>query len=1031
MAIDRFQVQRIANAVRRAGSIDARRKTLERECGDDLALRELVEAELRDNQPQTTQASATNTPRESQPIDNTFVLKTQASSVEIDGGRDEFKPASGVLLKRYLIGDEIARGGMGVVLRATDQLFMRDVAVKVLLSRENAHDAERRFRHEAEITAALQHPGIPPVHDLGSLDDGRSFMIMKLIQGTTLSQLIREREDFSADLQYWVSVFGQVAQTVGFAHNRNVIHRDLKPQNIMVGEFGEVQVMDWGLAKRIGEVEPAAESIALQTMSSEAMTQQGVVMGTLEYMAPEQAQGASDSLDARADVFALGAILSEILTGSAPYKGESAAVIWQRAAAADLSDTRAALSRCESKDLAELALQCLAKDPADRPPNGEAVAEAISNYQAAVESRLRESEAERARMETEQAELKKRRLVQFALGASIAILVVGILGFLRWQGYVQDQAKLNETRHKMEIAEEALARQIAEAEVTQRRAQNRNQLLAVLDRLEKSLLGEDLIQGKELLSQAQARIGQPGAEDLAERFESLHHDFVLLDDIVNAENLSWIVSDGRFADKTVIADRWSQVFARADIISDAAPVSQLASRFERSRIKERLLGGLEAWYAADSANEHLRDLITHLDPDPIRNKFREQRTAQLGVDDAKQLSQQPVWFVAAYVRDADFSATDVRDKLIDDAYLKNPGHFSTLMTLGTAGDLSNHEDAQIRAGWCRAAIAARPESSAAWNNLGVALNAIGDTDGALAACQRSVSISPDLAISQNNLGVCWKSQGNFPRAIECFEQALALDANNLSALLNIASAYHSNSQKEKAFKAAEKAIQIDPASSKAHITLGLLQASNAKTRHLAFATRQHAVELDPNSYEARTHLGLAYAAKKEWKDAIEQYQLSLELNPASANTHHNLAIALQRNSQLKEAIESAEKAVQFAPAESNSIFLLGELFKEVKQYEKSEAAMRQATELSPDNGAYLFGHALTLHLLQRYDEAAVQAEKATQLLNRPARAYFLLGGCYFADRDFKRAKKAFEKTVELEPKKYRAQIQKLFKNILD
>src|SRR5262249_16942272 len=162
---------------------------------------------------------------------------------------------------RYALGDEIARGGMGVVYRGTDRTLGREVAVKVLQDRYGADSgAARRIADEARIAGQLQHPAIPPAHDLGTLPDGRPFLAMKLIKGNTLDVLLEARPDPAAERGRFVAVFEQVCQALAYAHAHRVIHRDLKPQNVMVGSFGEVQVMDWGLAKvlpRAGEKDAA------------------------------------------------------------------------------------------------------------------------------------------------------------------------------------------------------------------------------------------------------------------------------------------------------------------------------------------------------------------------------------------------------------------------------------------------------------------------------------------------------------------------------------------------------------------------------------------------------------------------------------------------------------------------------------------------------------------------------------------------------------------------------------------------------
>jgi serine/threonine-protein kinase len=155
---------------------------------------------------------------------------------------------------RYQLLDEIAHGGMGVIWRATDTMLGREVAVKVLQDKFAADgDTARRFEAEARITAQLQHPAIPPVHDYGTLPADRLFLAMKLIKGRTLEELPRQRADPAAERGRFVAVFEQVCQAVAYAHAHQVIHRDLKPGNVMVGSFGAVQVMNSGLAKVLTE----------------------------------------------------------------------------------------------------------------------------------------------------------------------------------------------------------------------------------------------------------------------------------------------------------------------------------------------------------------------------------------------------------------------------------------------------------------------------------------------------------------------------------------------------------------------------------------------------------------------------------------------------------------------------------------------------------------------------------------------------------------------------------------------------------
>ena len=284
-------------------------------------------------------------------------ISTRIVLHDTDPGGSDGERREGGQAGRYQLLGEIARGGMGSVLKCRDHDLGRDVALKVLLERHcDQTNLVDRFLEEAQICGQLQHPGVVPVYDLGTLADRRPFFAMKLVKGQTLADLLAKRSSPAADLPRFLSIFSAICQTMAYAHSRGVIHRDLKPSNVMVGPFGEVQVMDWGLAKVLpkdGAQKEAATRPANQTVVATLrrdgdtdLSQAGSAMGTPAYMAPEQARGETESIDRRADVFALGSILCEILTGAPVFAGERSIEIVRAAGRADTAGALVRLERC-------------------------------------------------------------------------------------------------------------------------------------------------------------------------------------------------------------------------------------------------------------------------------------------------------------------------------------------------------------------------------------------------------------------------------------------------------------------------------------------------------------------------------------------------------------------------------------------------------------------------------------------------------------------------------------------------------------
>ena len=275
---------------------------------------------------------------------------------------------------RYQVVREIGRGGMGTVYLGRDAALNREVAIKVTNGAAAGSALEGRMRMEARFVASLEHPGIVPIHDTGTLADGRLFTVMKLVRGVTLGAHLASVRELAERLL----LFERICEPVAFAHARGMVHRDLKPGNIMIGAFGEVLVMDWGVAKRLGEKGEAGEAGERGSEGNEGRevpsvpsnTDPGTVIGTAGYMAPEQALGRND-VDARADVYALGAILFGMITG-------------QESHPQDMSPAGAALPRTVPKRLRAICAKAMASAAEARYADAAALADDLARLRSGL-----------------------------------------------------------------------------------------------------------------------------------------------------------------------------------------------------------------------------------------------------------------------------------------------------------------------------------------------------------------------------------------------------------------------------------------------------------------------------------------------------------------------------------------------------------------------------------------------------------------------------------------------------------------------
>ncbi|MCR9246641.1 MAG: tetratricopeptide repeat protein [bacterium] len=944
---------------------------------------------------------------------------TDPSIVSINDDTKQLRDPSG----RYQMIGEIGRGGVGVVFKGRDQDLGRDVAMKVLKDDFANHpEVLARFVEEAQIGGQLQHPGIVPVYELGLQSGERPYFAMKLVKGETLAAILASRANPSVDRRRLLGIFEQVCQTMSYAHTRSVVHRDLKPANIMIGAFGEVQVVDWGFAKVLpkGGVaderasvrnQPESQSVSvIETVrtkpDSGSHSVAGSMFGTPAYMPPEQALGHVADLDQRSDVFGLGAILCEILTGSPPYRAEDGDLVRQ-AARGELAGAHDRLRQSGADaTLIDLAIECLSSAAKARPHSATELAERVQAYLTSVEER-----AQQAEVRATQARYRQRMTL---MAAATIVFLLGAAG-LAWN-YHQEQQQIHRDEQLTRLG---TARADTAATLAEARGSDLDAKLwaaAVRSAEQAAALATAAFIPSEDRAATNAQLAAIRAESSAADDERQRRarDRKLLHDL---EQLL-IPPDHQDKDTTSVALR--QVMDRDYLTAfeaytrglefTSAPLSAVLTDLERGDIELQLASALDFWavlrdeIAADGEavdadlTRRLRRLAGLLDPDDtVRNQLRdllddaeldrERLVAFATSADLSRLTADGCRVLAsalyrAEARDECFVALAKGQELYpDDFHLFNRGAYY----LGNRSP----ENARQQLDLLRVARALRPTNSEVRHRQGMALETLGRFPDAH-------RIFSDLATNEPNqrshwlahLGALASKQGDEVTARRHYADALALDGDETFLLYNASLLY----MRKHEWAEAEPLVM-------------------------------RLIELEPDTSPHQNALGSLYAGLGRVQDAVTAYERAIDLDPEHAWPKANLGHLFAKRGNHERAMHFTEQALALDPAHSKALeTYLNTLFAQ-RRYEECRQAAEAALEDLPDNPVILANHAACLSLLGHNDEALVQIDRAIAANDNDqlsAAELHTNRGIILRGLGRKEAIESLEHAVVLDPKSFRA-----------
>jgi tetratricopeptide (TPR) repeat protein/serine/threonine protein kinase len=950
----------------------------------------------------------------------------------------------------YEILGELGRGGMGVVYQARQLQLNRLVALKMILAGGHTGPEDlARFRREAEAVARLHHPNIIQIHEVGE-QDGLPYFSLELCAGGSLADHLDGTPWPGGEAAPLVE---SLARAMQHAHEHGIVHRDLKPANILLQEDGpqkgtkntkkenkSAEPRDSGPAPPssspfasfvpfCGQFTPKITDFGLAKRLDVAagQTRTGAVLGTPSYMAPEQALGDKKRVGPAADVYALGALLYELLTGRPPFRAETAVDTLLQVVTEDPVPP-ARLNRKVPRDLETICLKCLEKLPGRRYASALALAEDLRRFQANEPITARPvSRLERAR------KWVRRNQGAAAFIAALVVLVAGAGAAGLWL-----QAERVSRATEQALRQEYLNKEVGQAldEAAARHTELHHilsdpkqvhELLSDIDRW-RALLQEaraawrrarSLAHGsRELLSAALAH----RLDDLEQGLAADEKDLTLARELDDIRLRASTLVEGKWDPRRGVK-RYPGVFARAGLPILTRPAEAVAAQLARSPIRAVLVAAVDHWAVETTDGPlaaRLLEVARRADPHPWRNRLRDPKVRadrhelkrlarELQFEEA---SPQVIVALGQLLTSQGGDAAPVLRR----ALVHHPRDFWLYFHLGGLA-----RDPALRVGYYRAAVATRPQSGPARYNLGVALRERKDLEGAEAEYRKAIRLDPDNAQAHNNLGLTLSDQKDSDGAIAEFRKAIQLDARLPQAHYNLGSALFERKDREGAIAEFRIAIRLNPNDARAHYNLGFA-LHDKKDLEGAVAAYRTAIRLDPRLPQAAYGLGNVLTDRKDWKGAVAAYRAAIRLNPKDAQAHCNLGVALREQQDLAGAVAEFRLAMRLDPKLAQPHTNLGNALRDRKDLEGAIAEYREAIRLDPHNASAHYNLGDLLYDQKDLEGAVAELRTAVRLAPDLVRAHFNLGKALRDGKDLDGAVAAFRTVTRLEPNNAQAHV---------